>query len=106
MTAPRRSAPRRACGCRRSPRGPERLGDELLRRLAVGLVEQHVDLARLEAEPEQALARERQRIVRLRDHELVVRRLAGDLLAQLHDDPLRRALAYAGHGLEARRVAV
>ena len=80
--------------------------DQLLGGLAAGLVEQPVGLLRREAEPEQALARERARVVgrRAADDD-VVGGPPGDLLAQLDDDPLRRALADAGHGLEAGGVA-
>ena len=56
--------------------------------------------------PEQALARERARVVGGgAAHHDVVGGLAGHLLAQLDDDALGGALADAGHGLEARGVA-
>ena len=75
-------------------------------RLALGPVEQLVGLLGPEAEPDQAVAGERARVVggRAADHDLVAD-AAGHLLAQLDDDPLGGALADAGHRLEARRVA-
>ena len=73
--------------------------------LAGRAVEQRVGLLRREAEPEQAVAGERARVVAAGDHDRVVGRRGADLLAQLDDDPLGRALADARHGLQARGVA-
>jgi len=83
------------CGCRSSGR-PERPGDQVLGRVAVGLVEQLVGLLRRVAEPDEALPRERARVVAAGDDDVVDARPAGDLLAQLDDDPLGGALADAG----------
>ena len=55
--------------------------------------------------PTQAVARERARVVGARDRDRRRSSDGADLLAQLDDDPLRRALADARHGLQARRVA-
>ena len=69
------------------------------------LVEQLLGLLGREAEADQALAGERARVVARAATTISSRGLAGDLLAQLHDDPLGGALADARHGLEALRVA-
>ena len=58
-----------------------------------------------EAEAEQAVAREHPRVVPAGDHDRVVAGRRADLLAQLDDDPLRRALADPGRGLQPRGVA-
>ena len=74
--------------------------------VAVGRVEQLVGLLRREAEPDQALARDRARVVRApRVTTISSAHRARHLLPQLHDDPLGGALADARHRLEARRVA-
>ena len=49
--------------------------------------------------------RERVRLIRARDDDRILGRCRADLLAQLDDDPLRRALADPGHGLQPRGVA-
>ena len=53
---------RPACGCS-SPRALERVGDEVLRRLARRAVEQLLGLLRAEAEPDEPVAREQPRVV-------------------------------------------
>ena len=58
-----------------------------------------------EAEPDEAVAGEQPRVVAARDHDRVVGGRGADLLAQLDDDPLRRALADARDRLEPRGVA-
>ncbi len=99
----------------RRPSRAQRVRDQLLGALALGVEQQAVDLGRREAELEQPVARERARGIarasaaRLRAHDDRPRRplLAAhaDLLAQLDDDPLGRALADPRDGLEAGRVA-
>ena len=82
----------------------QRVGDQGLRRVTGGAVEQLLDLGRAEAEADQAVAGERARVVRWPS--LVIDdRVVGDLRLELDDDPLRGALADAGHGLQARGVA-
>ena len=58
-----------------------------------------------EAEPDEAVAGQQPRVVAAGDHDRVVGRRRADLLAQLDDDPLGRALADAGHRLQPRGVA-
>ena len=101
------SAPRRVDaleGHRADP--PQRAGQQLLGRLALGRGEQGLRLGRLEAELEQAVAGDVARVVAAGDGDRLVE-VAGhaDLLAQLDHDPLGRALADAGHGLQAGDVA-
>ena len=87
-------------------RSAQRAGQQLLGRLALGGLEQCLRLGGLEAELQQAVAGEVARIVAARDGDRrpeVVRH--ADLLAQLDHDPLRRALADAGHRLQAGDVA-
>src|SRR6202050_2202223 len=105
---------------RRRPRQTQRLGDQLLgaqllRAVALHACQQLLGLAGRIAELDQALAGERARIefpptqaaTRNDRHPWHDRRLAidADLLAQLDDDPLGRALADDGHRLKTRRVA-
>ena len=83
---------RRACGC--SPARPlQRVGDQVLGRLAGRAVEQLARPPRREAEPDEPVAGEQPRVVAAGDDDRVVGRRGADLLAQLDDDPLRRALA-------------
>ena len=86
------SGRRRACGCHR--RAPFRAcairSSGVLARRAV---EQLLGLGGGEAEPDEALAGQQARIVAAGDHDRVVGRRGADLLAQLDDDPLGRALA-------------
>src|SRR4051812_8929406 len=89
--------------------GPaQRRRDQVLRALALGCVEQRLGLGQAVAQLDQAVARQRARVVAARDGDRA-RRIGGrrraDLLAQLDDDALRRALADPGHGLEALGVA-
>src|SRR3954469_14277136 len=95
-----------ACGWRSgsSPRLAQRVRDQVLGRLAGGAVEQLVGLLGGEAEADQAVAGEQPRVVAPRADDRVVRRGGADLLAQLDDDPLRRALADTLDRLEPRRV--
>ena len=58
-----------------------------------------------EAEPDEAVAGQQPRVVAAGDHDRVVGRRRADLLAQLDDDPLGRALADARHRLQPRGVA-
>ena len=89
--AHRARAPRSACG------------DQLLGAVALGAVEQLVGLGRRVAELEQAVARQRARVVGVgatRRSRAPIASASGsaradDLLAQLDDDPLGRALADA-----------
>src|SRR3954452_7535938 len=87
-----------------SPRLAQRVRDQVLGRLAGGAVEQLVGLLGGEAEPDQAVACQQPWVVAPRDDDRAVRRRGADLLAQLHDDPLRGALADARNGLEASGV--
>jgi len=81
------------------------VGDERLGRLARGALEQAVGLGRAEPEAEQALARERARVVPVARGAQDDGRLRGaHLLAQLDDDALRGALAHTGHRLQPRGV--
>ena len=74
--------------------------------VAGGVLEQAVRLLGREAEAEQAVARQRARVVggSAPDHDLLAHP-AGHLLAQLDDHALGGALADPRHGLEAGRVA-
>ena len=74
-------------------RALQRVGDQVLGRVAGRAVEQLLGLLRREAEPDEAVARQQPRVVAARDDDRVVGRRGADLLAQLDDDPLRGALA-------------
>ena len=76
-------------------------------RLAGGVGEQRLRLGGRVAELEQAVAGQQARVVAARGRGSPTVASAGDadLLAQLDDDPLGRALADPRHGLEAGRVA-
>ena len=81
-------------------------GDQLLRVVAVEAVEQLLGLERRVAEVDEAVAGERAGVAALgRGHRHLLLERAGDLLAQLDDDPLRGPLADPGHRLEAFGVA-
>src|ERR1700755_2547596 len=101
--------PRRSCA---GPRQAQRVRDQLLGVLALGVEQQPVDFARREAQLDQPGSREAaptilelvvwraSRAAARRDHRLIeIIALAAhhDLLSQLHDDPLRRSLADARH---------
>ena len=104
--SPGRPRTRPGCGSGPGHRGlAQRRGDQVLGRVARRVAQQPVGLLRRVAEPEQRLARERARVVPARDHDRVLGGGHADLLAQLHDDPLGRALADPGHRLQARGVA-
>ncbi len=93
-----------ACGSS-AARALQRVGDQVLGRLARRAVEQLLGLLRREAEPDEAVAREQPRVVAARDHDRVAGGRRADLLAQLDHDPLGGALADPLHGLQPRRVA-
>src|SRR4051812_32085908 len=80
----------------------QRALDQLLGGLAVGARKQLLRLLDREAEPDEAVTGHRPRIVGAPDDDAVA---LADLFAQLDDDPLGRALADPGHGLEALGVA-
>src|SRR5215210_2195869 len=91
----------------RPRRTPQRGLDDLLGALAAGLGEQPLSLGGRIAEVEQSLPGQRAGILPFsgrRGGVGVALDLPRDLLAQLDDDPLRRALPDAGNGLEALRV--
>src|SRR4249919_354274 len=97
---------RESCSLRPS-RAAERRLDDLLGALALGAGEELLGLGRCVTEIEQALARQRARVLLARgegDAVGVALDLPGHLLAQLDDDPLGGALADAGNGLKSLRV--
>jgi len=79
--------------------------NQVFRAVAVGAVEQLLGLLGGEAEPDEAVTRQKPRIVAAGDHDRVVGGGGADLLAQLDDDPLGGALADALDGLQPCGVA-
>ena len=86
--------------------GAQGVGDERLGRVVGCVAQQLVGLDDAEAELDEPVARQPARVVAARDHDLLrAAPTAADLLAQLDDDPLGRALADPRHGLQPRDVA-
>src|SRR5665213_969475 len=83
--------------------GAQCIGDQLLGTIAVQVAQQFVGLQRVVAKCDQPLVCERARTViyTTHDSDTLECALYSHLLAQLNDDALGRALAYAWHRLKA-----